>query len=197
LALLGAVAFIGNIFISPASFFQNSYLSDVRGWDATTIGVFSLVVGTPAAVGLLIGGRFADTRGRRPLIAVVLPFSTLMVVLAFTFGGPVLWLFSFLAGITGSMAFPAMAVYRSELFPTGNRTRAAGIITALALIGGIGGLLGTGQLVDRGWSYSSVIGMMALAQVVVTIIVLTSYPETAHRELEEMNPEDATLIITS
>jgi methionine-rich copper-binding protein CopC len=42
-----------------------------------------------------------------------------------------------------------------------------------------------------------VIGMMALAQVVVTIIVLTSYPETAHRELEEMNPEDATLIITS
>ena len=197
LALLGAVAFIGNIFISPASFFQNSYLSDVRGWDATTIGVFSLVVGTPAAIGLLIGGRFADTRGRRPLIAIVLPFSTLMVVLAFTFGGPVLWLFSFLAGITGSMAFPAMAVYRSELFPTGNRTRAAGIITALALIGGIGGLLGTGQLVDRGWSYSSVIGMMALAQVVVTIIVLTSYPETAHRELEEMNPEDATLIITS
>jgi hypothetical protein len=81
--------------------------------------------------------------------------------------------------------------------PTGNRSRAAGIITALALIGGIGGLLGTGQLVDRGWSYSSVIGMMAIAQVVVTIIVLTSYPETAHRELEEMNPEDATLIITS
>ena len=196
LALLGAVAFIGNIFISPASFFQNSYLSDVRGWDATTIGIFSLVVGTPAALGLLIGGRFADTNGRKPLIAVVLPFSTVMVVLAFTFGGPMLWLFSVLAGITGSMAFPAMAVYRSELFPTGNRTRAAGIITALALIGGIGGLIGTGELVDRGWSYGTVLGLMGLAQLIVTVIVITSYPETAHRELEEMNPEDAALIIT-
>ena len=195
--LLGSVAFIGNIFISPASFFQNSYLSDVRGFSATTIGIFSLVVGTPAALGLLIGGRFADTRGRKPLIAVVLPFSTLMVVLAFTFGGPVLWLLSFLAAVTGSMAFPAMAVYRTELFPTGNRSRAAGIITALALIGGIGGLIGTGQLIDRGWSYGAVMAMFALAQVVVTMIVITSYPETAHRELEEMNPEDATLIITS
>jgi hypothetical protein len=41
-----------------------------------------------------------------------------------------------------------------------------------------------------------VIGMFALAQVVVTIIVITSYPETAHQELEDLNPEDATLIIT-
>lgn len=195
--LLGAVAFIGNIFISPASFFQNSYLSDVRDYDAKTIGLFSLVVGTPAALGLLLGGRLADTRGRKPLIAVVLPFSTLMIVLAFTFGGAALWMFSFLAGVTGSMAFPAMAVYRTELFPTGNRSRAAGIITALALVGGIGGLIGTGQLIDRGWSYSTVMAMMGLAQVVVTIIVITSYPETAHRELEEMNPEDATLVITT
>ncbi len=71
-----------------------------------------------------------------------------------------------------------------------------GIITALALLGGIGGLIGTGQLIDAGWSYSTVIGMFALAQVVVTIIVITSYPETAHQELEDLNPEDATLIIT-
>ena len=196
MALLGSVAFIGNIFISPASFFQNSYLSDVRGYSAGLIGLFSLVVGTPAALGLIIGGRFADTHGRKPLIAVALPLSTLAVVLAFAFGGPILWGFSFLAGISGSMVFPAMAVYRTELFPTGNRTRAAGIITALALLGGIGGLIGTGQLIDAGWSYGTVIGMFALAQVVVTIIVITSYPETAHQELEDLNPEDAALIIT-
>jgi MFS family permease len=194
--LLGSVAFIGNIFISPASFFQNSYLSDVHGYSAALIGVFALVVGTPAALGLLIGGRIADQRGRKPLLAIVLPLSTLSVVLAFSVGGPILWLFSFGAAITGSMAFPAMAVYRTELFPTGNRTRAAGIVTALALLGGIGGLVATGQLIDNGWSYGSVMGMMGLAQLVVTAIVITSYPETAHRELEEMNPEDSTLVIT-
>ena len=196
MALLGTVAFVGNIFISPASFFQNSYLSDVRGYSAATIGIFSLVVGTPAALGLLVGGRFADTRGRKPLIGVTLPVSTLAIVAAFSVGGPALWGFSFVAGITGAMAFPAMAVYRSELFPTGNRTRAAGIITTLALLGGIGGLIGTGQLIDRGWSYGVVMGLMGISQVVVALIVITSYPETAHRELEDLNPEDSTLVIT-
>jgi methionine-rich copper-binding protein CopC len=33
--------------------------------------------------------------------------------------------------------------------------------------------------------------LLALAQVVVVTTVLLSYPETAHRELEELNPEDA------
>ena len=196
LALLGAVAFIGNIFISPASFFQNSYLTDIRGYSPGLIGIFSLVVGTPAALGLLVGGRLADTHGRRPLIAIGLPLSALAVVCAYTFGGPILWFCSFAAAVSGSMVFPAMAVYRSELFPTGNRTRAAGIITALALVGGIGGLIATGQMIDDGWSYSSVMFLFAFAQIVVTIIVLTSYPETAHRELEDMNPEDAGLVIT-
>ena len=34
-------------------------------------------------------------------------------------------------------------------------------------------------------------GLLAIAQVVVVIMVLMSFPETAHRELEELNPEDA------
>ncbi len=190
LIVLGAVAFIGNIFISPASFFQNSYLSDVRNYDARTIGLFSLVVGTPAGIGLLLGGRVADIKGRKPLIAVGLPLSTLAVVIAFSVAGPALWLFSLLAAVAGSMVFPALSVYRTELFPTGNRARAAGIITALALLGGIGGLVATGQLVDRGWAYGQVMAVMGVAQLVVTIIVYTSYPETAHRELEDLNPED-------
>jgi MFS family permease len=195
LALLGAVAFIGNIFIAPASFFQNNYLTDIRNFSGLTIGVFSIAVGTPAGLALLLGGRIADTRGRRPLIMIALPAATAAVVLAFTFGGPMLWVFAFLASTLGSMVYPAMAVYRAELFPTGNRSRAAGIITALALVGGIGGLILTGRLIDAGWSYSRVMVMLAVAQLVVTIIVLTSYPETAHRELEDMNPEDMPLTI--
>lgn len=195
LALLGAVAFVGNIFVAPASFFQNNYLTDIRNFSGLQIGVFSIVVGTPAALGLLVGGRIADTKGRRPLITVVLPMSAAAVVMAFTFGGPVLWAFSFLAAVLGSMAYPAMAVYRAELFPTGNRSRAAGIITALALIGGIGGLILAGQLIDSGWSYSKVMLLLAGAQFIVTIIVFTSYPETAHTELEDLNPEDVPLTI--
>lgn len=188
--LLAAVAFIGNVFISPASFFQNSYLEDVRGFSGGMIGWFSIVVGTPAAIGLIVGGRIADTRGRRRLIAIALPLSTAAVVAAYSFGGPPLWIFSFLAGVLGSAAFPAMAVYRTELFPTANRSRATGLVTGAALLGGIGGLLVAGVLLDDDWSYSSVMGMLAFGQIIVTVLVVLAYPETAHRELEELNPED-------
>lgn len=195
-ALLAAVAFLGNIFISPASFFQNSYLSDVRDFSGGDIGLFSILVGTPAGLGLILGGRIADTRGRRRLISVALPLSVAAIIGAYSFGGFLLWLFSFLGGFLGSAVYPAMAVYRTELFPTGNRTRAAGFITAFALIGGIGGLLATGGLLDQDWSYASVMSLMAIGQLIVTILVVMAYPETAHRELEDLNPEDDPLDIS-
>lgn len=191
LVLVSAVAFIGSIFVSPASFFQNRYLADIHDFSGGMIGVFSIAVGTPASIGLILGGRVADTSGRRRLIAVTLPLGTAGIVGAFTFGGPPLWLFSLVGGILLSAAYPALAVYRNELFPTGNRGRAAGLVTATALIGGIGGLLATGWLLDAGWSYAQVMGMLGVCQLVVAGIVLAAYPETAHLELEALNPEDA------
>ena len=190
LALIATVAFVGNIFIAPASFFQNRYLADVRDFSGGMIGLFSIAVGTPASIGLILGGRVADTSGRRRLIAFTLPLGTAAIVAAFAVSGPPLWMFSLIGGILSSAAYPALAVYRTELFPTGNRSRAAGLVTAAALVGGIGGLLSTGWLLDAGWSYGQVMGLLGLCQLAVTAIVVVAYPETAHLELEELNPED-------
>jgi methionine-rich copper-binding protein CopC len=33
-------------------------------------------------------------------------------------------------------------------------------------------------------------GLLACAQLVTATVVFTTYPETAHRTLEEINPED-------
>jgi hypothetical protein len=63
------------------------------------------------------------------------------------------------------------------------------------LIGGIGGLIATGWLLDGDWSYGEVMATLAIAQIVVTILVVAFYPETAHRELEDLNPEDAPIDI--
>jgi MFS family permease len=190
LLLLGAVAFAGNVFVAPSSLFQNNYLTDIRGFSGGMIAVFSLAVGTPAALGLIVGGRVADTRGRRHLIAVTVPLGTAGIVAAFTFGGPALWIFSLVGGLLLSAAYPALAVYRTELFPTGNRSRATGLVTAAALIGGIIGLLATGWLLDADWSYAQVLGTLAIGQLVVTVLVVAAYPETAHQELEALNPQD-------
>ena len=46
-------------------------------------------------------------------------------------------------------------------------------------------------MLDAGWSYGQVMGLLGLCQLIVTVIVVLAYPETAHLELETLNPEDA------
>lgn len=190
LLLLATVAFAGSIFVAPASFFQNNYLNDVRGFSGGMIAVFSIAVGTPASIGLILGGRFADTSGRRRLIAFTVPIGTAAIVAAFSVGGAALWCFSLAGGMLLSAAYPALAVYRAELFPTENRSRATGLVSASALIGGIGGLLCMGALLDADWSYTQVLATLGIGQLIVTVLVVAFFPETAHQELESLNPED-------
>jgi MFS family permease len=188
--VLAMVALLANLFVAPASLFQNGYLEDVRGFSATMIAIFTVSTATPAGIGLIIGGRVADIKGRRMLIAFGLPLATILIVTSYSVGGPVMWFSVFAAGVLGGVTYPALAVYRTELFPTGNRSRAAGLITAAALVGGVGGLLAMGSLLDRDWPHGQVMALLASAQVAVILIVLRWYPETAHRELEELNPVD-------
>jgi MFS family permease len=190
-ATLATVAVAANVFVAPASFFQNAYLRDARGFSGSLIAVFTIATATPAGIGLVIGGRTADVRGRRRLLATALPVATILIVVSFAVAGAPMWVAAFAGGFVGSLAYPALAVYRAELFPTGNRGRAAGLLTASALLGGIGGLLLAGALLDGGWPHARVMALLALGQVVVVVTVLSSFPETAHRELEDLNPEDA------
>lgn len=189
--IIASVAFIANLFIAPASFFQNRYLDDVRGYTSTGITLFTITTATPASLGFVLGGRLADTRGRRRVLALSLPVATAALVVSFSVGHWPMWLAAFLGGLIGGMAYPAFSVYRNELFPTGRRGQTSGIIAAMALVGGSIGLIIAGVLLDRGWSYGAVMGLLACGQVVAALIVFTTYPETAHRSLEEINPQDA------
>jgi MFS family permease len=188
--VLAAVAVLGNLFIAPASLFQNGYLEDERGYSAAWIAAFTLATATPAGIGLIVGGRIADVRGRRRVIAVCVPVAAALLVLSYSVGGRPMWLSAMFGGIVAAIAFPALAVYRNELFPTGSRSLASALITAAALLGGIVGLVTMGALLDRGTSHGTVLGGLATAQVGVVAIVLLWYPETAHRELEDLNPID-------
>ncbi len=192
-AVVGIVAVTSNLFIAPASFFQNTYLTDVRGFNSGDIALFTLSTATPASIGLIVGGRLADAIGRRVVIAVCVPLSTFVLAGSFAVGGPAMWLGAFAGGVTAGLAYPALAVYRAELFPTGNRGRANGLVTALSLAGGSIGLIAVGSLVDHGWSYGSAMFLLAIGQLIAAAIAVFAYPETAHMELEQLNPEDAPL----
>ncbi len=190
-ALIAVVAFSANLFVAPASFFQNRYLDDVRGYTGAGIALFTLATATPASLGFVLGGRIADTTGRRRVLAAALPSATALLVVSFMVGGPLMWISAFAGGLFGGIAYPAFAVYRTEMFPTGRRGQAGGLLATAALAGGSVGLLVSGWLLDRGWSYGEVMALMALGEVVAATVVFTSYPETAHRALEDLNPEDA------
>ena len=84
-------------------------------------------------------------------------------------------------------------MYRSELFPTGNRGTANGLITATALLSGSVGILLVGYFRDQGYSYGSLMTVMALGQLTAAFVAYRWYPETAHLELEALNPGDPTI----
>lgn len=190
LALVAMVAVTSNLFIAPASFFQNRYLDDVRGYSGGGIALFALATGTPASLGLVLGGRLADLVGRRRLILVCTPLSTALVVLGFSTGGTAMWAAALGGGLSGAVMYPAYQVYRAEMFPTGNRGRANGIVSTAALLSGSVAILFVGWVRDHGWSFSQALSLMAAGQLLAAGIAWAFYPETAHLELEQLNPED-------
>jgi MFS family permease len=112
-------------------------------------------------------------------------------VLMFLAMGAPMWLLSSVGAIVGAATVPALGVYGPELFPTGLRGRANAGLTVLAVAGSSIGLIAAGVLSDSLGGFGSTMAVLAIGPAIVAVLVLTLYPETAHLELEEINPEDA------
>jgi MFS family permease len=124
------------------------------------------------------------------VILVCTPISTACVVVGFTSHGTTMWVAALIGGFTAAIAYPAYQVYRAELFPTGNRGRANGIVTTTALLSGSVGILVVGWARDHGYSFGQVMGIMGIGQLIAACLAYRYYPETAHLELEALNPGD-------
>jgi MFS family permease len=190
LVILGASVFLSGLMVSPASFFQNRFLEDDVGFSASRITLLTVLTNTPAGLGIVVGGRIADARGRRIVGAVGLLASAIGVAMFYRSTGWALWMWSFAGNIVGAMSVPALGVYGPEMFPTALRGRANGLLAVVGLCGSLIGLLGVGWLSDELGGFATPMALAAIGPVLVAAIVLAAYPETARRELEELNPED-------
>ena len=188
-----AVAVLTNVFVATASIFQSRYLKDIRDFSPLEISLFITITTIPATVGLVAGGRLADKVGRKVVAVATVPTGTMLYALSFTTQGAAMWFFAIVGGILLGISYPAMAVFRSELFPTAHRNMASALIMVASLIGGSVGLIGAGMLLDDGMSYGRVMMTFALGPILVAVLVALRYPETAHLELETINPENAHL----
>jgi MFS family permease len=188
--LLGVSGFLWSMFLAPAAQFLNEFLRTERGFSGALIAVFVLATNTPAGIGIVAGGRLADRHGRRRIGAIgIVGGVTFTVVSYLTFGWP-LWVSSMLASIIGALAIPALAVYGPELFPTGQRGAANGGLQVVSVAGSGIGLLLVGWLGDVFDSLGPAIAVVAAGPAILVVLVLALYPETAGRELEDLNPVD-------
>ena len=188
-----SVVFLTNVYIATASIFQNRYLKEERGYTAAQVALFTIITSSPATFGLIIGGRVADERGRRILGATLVPIGAFLLALSFSTSGATMWLVAIAGGLAFGISYPALAVYRGELFPTRTRGLAGGIIMTSALLGGIIGLVGGGWFLDANGSYGQVMMWLVIGPVIASAIVWFRYPETAHRELDDITNDTETV----
>ena len=63
--LLAVSGFLASLFVAPASQFQNEFLRTEEHFSALKITLFTLGTNTPGGIGVVVGGKLADIRGRR------------------------------------------------------------------------------------------------------------------------------------
>jgi MFS family permease len=192
LVLLCAASFLLLVFRTPASQLQNEFLRDERGFSGTKIALFTIITSTPAGIGVFLGGRLADSRGRRVVGAIGVLGGAGFTVLAFLTDGAVLWAATLLGMTVGSLTVASLGVYGPELFTTRARGRANGYVTLAGVLGSVTGLTVAGRIADRS-SLGAALAVLSVGPLLLAILVLRRFPETAQLELEELNPADAPL----
>jgi MFS family permease len=101
-----------------------------------------------------------------------------------------LWAWGISDNLLGYAVGPALAVYGPELFPTSLRSRSTGVIAAVYAAGGVVGLVATGVLSSGFGTFAPAFAILAAGPLILVVLIVRSYPETAGRELEDLNPED-------
>ena len=152
--------------------------------------MFQILTNTPGGLGIVVGGKLADRRGRRLIGAVGVGAGVLFTVAMYLVGGWSIWVLSLLGSVFGAMAVPALGVYGPELFPTAARGAANGIINLAAVIGGAIGLVLAGVLSDQLGGLGPAMAVLSVGGVAVVLLVLFLYPGDRSLELEDLNPHD-------
>jgi MFS family permease len=177
--------FLLNVFVAPASQLQNDYLRGDRGFSGSTITLFTLLTATPGAIGVIVGGRWADTRGRRAALIPGLLAIGVFNAIMFSVAGVPMWISSLLGSVMGGLCIAALGVLGPELFPTARRGGVRGALTVIAVVGSVTGLLVAGASVDVN-GYGPTFVLLALGPIIAAGLAF-AVPETSRRELEDIN----------
>ena len=188
--ILGCAGFLWSSFLAPAAQFLNEFLRTERDYSSALIAVFVIATNTPGGIGIIVGGRLADMKGRKLIGVIGIAGGVFFTVVSYLVFGIPLWIASIAAALIGAIAVPALAVYGPELFPTHQRGSANGGLQIVSVLGSSVGLLLVGWLSNVFDSIGTAMAVAAIGPIILLFVVWFAFPETARIELEELNPGD-------
>jgi AAHS family benzoate transporter-like MFS transporter len=100
-----------------------------------------LIGGTAGGIGFLVGGRLADTWGRRPTTILGFTMSLAGGLGLYWFDGlPLITVAVAISSLGSFAAVPSLGAHRNELFPTSIRATAVVWLNTVGVLGSIAGL---------------------------------------------------------
>jgi MFS family permease len=189
--LLGAIAFLTNVFAAPSSQLTNRYLTGTHDFSNSEVALFrGLTAGIPGILGIVVAGRLAESRGRRPVAAIGLLVASVLQVAFFLGDGALLWLAPAFAIVAAACAGVAVGTVNTELFPTEVRGTSNGFLLVCGVAGAALGLLLATQLKDLVGGLGVGIALCGIAPVVAATLLVPRLPETHARRLDDVSPSE-------
>ncbi len=187
--LVGLIAFQSN----PSRQLRNDFLRNERGFSGNDLSLFGVLTNAPGVFGVMFGSLIGDRRSRRVVISVGLLCIAVADFGVYRSHGSAIWAWSIFGALFGAAALPALAILTAELVPTAIRSTANGFTTFASRVFGFVGLLGAAFLADHlaDGNEGTVVSAFSLSLVFAVVVLWLTTPETSHRALEELNPEDA------
>ncbi|HEY7105149.1 MAG TPA: MFS transporter [Acidimicrobiia bacterium] len=191
--VLALVAFITNIFIAPSSQLTNRYLTHAHDFSNSDVAGFRTVTaGLPGVLGILIAGRVAESRGRRPVAVIGLLVATGFQMAFFLAGDDVvLWVAPTIAVVAAASAGLAIGTLDAELFATEVRGTSNGLLLVAGVAGSAVGLVVATQLRDTMGGLGPAIAVCGIPTLLAAVLLVPRLPETATLDLDEISPTGA------
>ena len=185
--LLGATAFLTNVFAAPSSQLANRYLTGAHDFSNSQVALFrGVTAGVPGVLGILVAGRLAESRGRRPVAIIGLLVAAAFQITFFLGDGVALWLAPSIAIVAAACAGVAVGTVNTELFPTEVRGTSNGFLLVCGVAGAALGLLLATQLKDVVGGLGVGIAICGVAPIVAAAVLLPRLPETRARRLDDV-----------
>ncbi len=189
--LLAAVAFLLNVFNAPSSVFTNKYLTDVHHFSNSGIAVFRTVTtGLPGLFGILVGGRLAEARGRRPIAAFALTIATATQMVFFLGGGALIWVMSAASIVAAGAGGIALGTLDAELFPTEIRSTSNGLLGVIGVVGSALGLMLAGTLAHPKAELGRAVALCGIGALVAALALVPLLPESVTLDLDDVSPTE-------